>query len=124
MLGIDEFDSLAAAAVAEETVAGGVERLPADVPAREAAAWPRRKSPASEDGFSKSLRLVKEFFTTGNIIFKIGLIVLFFGVSFLLKYAAQRNLVPIELRLTAVALGGLACWRWAGNCAGESLCTV
>jgi uncharacterized membrane protein len=51
---------------------------------------------------------VKKFFTTGNIILKIGLIVLFFGVSFLLKYAAQRNLIPIELRLTAVGLGGMA----------------
>lgn len=52
--------------------------------------------------------VLKNFFTTGNIILKIGLIILFFGVSFLLKYAAQRNLVPIELRLTAVCLGGIA----------------
>jgi len=27
------------------------------------------------------------FFTTGNVIVKIGLIILFFGVSFLIKYA-------------------------------------
>jgi len=59
------------------------------------------------DGADRLIVAVKNFFTTGNVILKIGLIVLFFGVSFLLKYAAQRNLVPIELRLTAVALGGL-----------------
>ncbi len=34
--------------------------------------------------------------------------VLFFGVAFLLKYAAQRELIPLELRLAAVAAGGLA----------------
>jgi len=70
------------------------------------AAPPRTGSGA--DHFPKILTSAKNFFTTGNIILKIGLIVLFFGVSFLLKYAAQRNLVPIELRLTAVCLGGLA----------------
>jgi len=46
--------------------------------------------------------------TGGNPVLKIGLVVLFFGVAFLLKYAAQRNLIPIELRLAGVALGGLA----------------
>lgn len=48
------------------------------------------------------------FFTGGNPVLKVGLVVLFFGVAFLLKYAAQRNMLPIELRLTGVALGGLA----------------
>ncbi len=47
---------------------------------------------------------IKEFFSTGNVVLKIGVIVLFFGVAFLLKYAAQRNLIPIELRLGGVAL--------------------
>jgi uncharacterized membrane protein len=47
------------------------------------------------------------FFTAGNPVLKVGIVVLFFGVGFLLKYAAQRNLIPIELRLTGVALGGL-----------------
>ena len=48
------------------------------------------------------------FFTGGNPVLKVGVVVLFFGVAFLLKYAAQRNLIPIELRLIGVALGGLA----------------
>lgn len=51
---------------------------------------------------------IKTFFTTGNVVTKIGIIVLFFGVAFLLKYAAQRNMVPIEFRLIGVFLGGLA----------------
>ncbi len=36
--------------------------------------------------------------------------VLFFGVAFLLKYVAQRELIPLELRLAAVAAGA---WRAA-----------
>lgn len=44
----------------------------------------------------------------GNTLVRVGVIVLFFGVAFLLKYAADRGLVPIELRLTGVAVGGIA----------------
>ncbi|MFH1215024.1 MAG: DUF2339 domain-containing protein [Pseudomonadota bacterium] len=66
------------------------------------------KTGSGADLFFKFFDWVKNYFTTGNIILKIGLIVLFFGVSFLLKYAAQRNMVPIEFRLTTVCLGGLA----------------
>ncbi len=50
---------------------------------------------------------VVRFLTGGNPVLKIGIVILFFGVAFLLKYAAQRNLIPIELRLTGVALSGL-----------------
>ncbi len=41
-----------------------------------------------------------------NLLVKLGVLILFIGVSFLVKYAAQRGLFPIELRLTAAALGG------------------
>jgi uncharacterized membrane protein len=44
----------------------------------------------------------------GNTLVRVGVVVLFFGVAFLLKYAAERDLVPIELRLTGVAIGGIA----------------
>lgn len=50
------------------------------------------------------------WFSTGNVPVKIGVIVTFIGVSFLLKYAIDRELlvIPIEFRLLAVAAGGLA----------------
>ena len=48
------------------------------------------------------------FFTDGNVVVRVGIVVLFFGVAFLIKYAAERNLFPIELRLVAAALGGIA----------------
>lgn len=55
----------------------------------------------------RAIARLKEFFTTGNVVVKVGVIVLFFGVGFLLKYAADRNAFPIEMRLASVAAGGI-----------------
>ena len=44
----------------------------------------------------------------GNTIVKIGVLILFLGLAFLLRYTAERVTVPIELRYTAVALVGIA----------------
>jgi uncharacterized membrane protein len=60
------------------------------------------------DRLDRFLTRIREYFTTGNVVAKVGAIVLFFGVAFLLKYAVERNAVPVELRLAAVAAGGLA----------------
>ncbi len=43
--------------------------------------------------------------TGGNALVRVGVVVLFFGVAFLLKYAYEHTHVPIEVRLAAVALG-------------------
>jgi uncharacterized membrane protein len=46
--------------------------------------------------------------TGGNTIARVGLLILFFGLAFLLKYAADHSMLPVELRVAAVAAGGLA----------------
>ncbi len=56
---------------------------------------------------AKITEKISRFFTSGNLVLKIGIIIIFFGVAFLLKYAAQRNMVPIELRLVGVAMSGM-----------------
>ena len=43
--------------------------------------------------------------TGGNALVRVGVVVLFFGVAFLLKYAYEHTHVPIELRLIGVVLG-------------------
>ena len=48
-----------------------------------------------------------DFFFGGNTVVRFGVIVLFFGVSFLLKYASEHIVIPIEARLAAVALGAM-----------------
>ena len=49
----------------------------------------------------------------GNLVAKLGLLILFIGVSFLLKYTAARVTVPIELRLAGIVLADLALLAWA-----------
>ena len=62
---------------------------------------------ASASGESALLRLWQKL-SGGNLAVRVGIVVLFFGVAFLLKYVAERSYVPIGLRLSGVALGALA----------------
>jgi len=48
------------------------------------------------------------WFTGGNALTRIGVVILFFGVAFLLKYFAEHFTVSIELRLAAVAVFAIA----------------
>lgn len=59
--------------------------------------------PAEPDVFEKGIVFIKRFFTEGNPIVRIGMVVMFFGLSFLVKYASNQGLLPIELRMAAVA---------------------
>lgn len=62
---------------------------------------------------------LRTIFSGENLLVKLGVVILFFGVSFLVKYAAQHGIFPIEIRLTAAALGGCALlatgWRLRGK---------
>ena len=44
----------------------------------------------------------------GNPMVRVGILILFFGVSFLLKLAVNHGLFPLELRLSGVGLGAAA----------------
>ena len=48
------------------------------------------------------------WFTNGNTMARIGIVVLFFGIAFLLSYLAEHVRLPIELQFGAVALAGVA----------------
>ena len=62
---------------------------------------------------------------TENLLVKAGIVILFFGVAFLLKYMYERVHVPIELRLATIAAGGIALlaigWRLRSSRAGYAL---
>ena len=61
----------------------------------------------------------------GNTVVRVGVVVLFFGVAFLLKYAYEHTHVPIELRLTGVAVGAITLlaigWRLRKKVPGYAL---
>jgi len=59
------------------------------------------------DAFTAMLVKIKNYFMSGNTLVKVGVVLIFFGVSFLLKYAINKNLLPIELRLMGSAMLGV-----------------
>ncbi len=50
----------------------------------------------------------RDWFLGGNTIVRVGLVILFVGLTFLVRLVAQKGLVPIEIRLALVALAGAA----------------
>jgi len=68
---------------------------------------------------------IRSFFTGGNTLVRIGVIVLFFGVAFLLRYMAEHSHIPIEIRLTGVALASMVLiilgWRLRKTRGGYAL---
>lgn len=53
------------------------------------------------------LRTALAWLRGGNPIVRVGIVVLFFGLAFLARYAVDAGLVPIQLRLAAIAAGGI-----------------
>jgi len=68
---------------------------------------------------------IRDFFTGGNAVVRVGVIVLFFGVAFLLRYMAEHTHLPIEVRLSGITLAGIALlifgWRLRTTRAGYAL---
>lgn len=60
------------------------------------------RQPAQPMPIDKAFDYVRRFFTEGNPIVRVGMVVMFFGLSFLVKYASSQGMFPIELRLAAV----------------------
>jgi uncharacterized membrane protein len=93
---------------------------PASPPAPHRAAQPRPQEPPDFiiDG-------IRRFFGGGNLLVRSGVIVLFFGIAFLLRYVAEHTRMPIEYRLSGVALGGAALlvlgWRLRSSRPGFAL---
>ncbi|AXE29404.1 DUF2339 domain-containing protein [Chromobacterium phragmitis] len=83
------------------------ERLPAaETP--QAPAMPRIAAPTEPTLLDRGWRYARDWLLGGNAVVRVGMLLLFFGFAFLLKYAADNSLLPIELRLAGVALGGCA----------------
>ncbi len=61
----------------------------------------------------------------GNTVVRVGVVILFFGVAFLLKYAYDHTNLPIEARLSGVALGAIGMlvvgWRLRQRMPGYAL---
>jgi uncharacterized membrane protein len=94
------------AAVAQEPAAPFPDRRPAA--AEESFLFEEDLSLARPAGAESILSAVREFFSGGNLLVRVGVILLFFGVAFLLKYAVEHQRLSVEVRLAAASLGGVA----------------
>lgn len=60
-----------------------------------------------EQGLGFIINLAKNYFSQGNQIVRIGIIVLFFGMSFLAKYSIENSLISIEVRMAAILIAAM-----------------
>jgi uncharacterized membrane protein len=58
--------------------------------------------------FDDVLAKAKDWLLGGNSIVRLGLLILFVGLSFLARWAAGAGLFPIEVRLALIAVAGIA----------------
>ncbi|KVL27646.1 DUF2339 domain-containing protein [Burkholderia sp. MSMB1835] len=77
----------------------------ADTPAGAPAAPPAPRAPGIAE---RAFGAARDWLLGGNTVVRVGIVVLFFGVAFLLKYAADNDMLPIEFRLAGTALAAAA----------------
>ncbi|KAE9650459.1 DUF2339 domain-containing protein [Pseudomonas sp. PB106] len=100
-------------AVASETS----QPLPAEV-WRLDAVTPEPSNPAEPRGpnlIERGISAARNWLFGGNTVLRVGVVLLFFGLAFLLRYATEGMVVPIEVRyagVAAAALGLLALGWW------------
>ncbi|WP_048959492.1 DUF2339 domain-containing protein [Enterobacter bugandensis] len=92
------------ASVAEDAPAP-VDPWRPDIPAAEAKPAPAPASAAKQpSAFGGIVTSLTRWFMQGNPLAKLGILLLFLGLSFLLRYTVEHSLFPLELRLVATAL--------------------
>ena len=64
--------------------------------------------PKKELPIDKVFNAIKRYFTEGNVIVRVGVVVMFFGLSFLVKYSIDNALLPIEVRLIVIAIAAFS----------------
>ncbi|MDH5622787.1 MAG: DUF2339 domain-containing protein, partial [Gammaproteobacteria bacterium] len=67
------------------------------------------EQPVSEPGMgAHAIEVAKRWLTTGNVPVKVGVLLSFFGVAFLLKYAVEQELFSIPMSVRYLAVAGFA----------------
>jgi uncharacterized membrane protein len=79
------------------------------------AGWRQSSSPRGADQtgaqpnlFDSALLRAKDWLLGGNTVLRVGVVLLFLGLAFLLRYATEDMVVPIEARYAGVAVSALA----------------
>ncbi|MBI6618155.1 DUF2339 domain-containing protein [Pseudomonas corrugata] len=71
---------------------------------------PTAPAPAAPQGpnlFDRAITAARNWLFGGNTVLRVGVVLLFLGLAFLLRYATEGMVVPIELRYAGVAASAL-----------------
>jgi len=69
----------------------------------------RTPEPKAEPGIGEhTIEVAKRWLTTGNVPVKVGVIISFFGVAFLLKYAVEKQVFSIPMSVRYLGAAGFA----------------
>lgn len=79
--------------------------LPPAPPATPASAAPPS---AQDNAIDRLVASARDWLLGGNTVVRAGIVILFFGVAFLLKFAAENAVLPLELRVAGVGAGAIA----------------
>ncbi|MGE6384400.1 DUF2339 domain-containing protein [Pseudomonas sp. NPDC078416] len=79
---------------------------PSYVPASQHAST--QPAPPQHSLFDSALLRAKNWLLGGNTVLRVGVVLLFLGLAFLLRYATEGMVVPIEARYAGVAVAALA----------------
>lgn len=98
-------------------IADRVRRAPVEEPAFKDPEPARPPAPPKPDVIQEWVTKIKDVVLGGNTIARLGVAILFVGLSFLVKLAIENSLFPIELRLAAAGLLGTSMigfgWKFA-----------
>lgn len=73
-----------------------------------APAPPSPRPPSGNSLLDTLVARARNWLLGGNTVVRVGIVVLFFGVAFLLKFAIDRAILPLELRVAGIGAGALA----------------
>mgnify|MGYP000659176968 CR=1 FL=1 len=81
-------------------------------PAAQQSPW-REQAPREPNLIERGIAAAKAWLFGGNTVLRVGVVLLFLGLAFLLRYATEGMVVPIELRYAGVAAAAAVNWATA-----------
>lgn len=105
---IDADDSGVAGVPSEAEAQPASPRSTEPAEARAAAFSPPPSITLEPSAFERAAGQFMAWLKGGNPLARIGIVILFFGATFLARYAAENSMFPLELRFAAIAAGAFA----------------
>ncbi|TVT83321.1 DUF2339 domain-containing protein [Pseudomonas sp. H3(2019)] len=91
-----------------EPVHASIASEPADLWTPQPSEPPQPAEPRGPNLIERGIAAARNWLFGGNTVLRVGVVLLFFGLAFLLRYATEGMVVPIELRYAGVAAAALA----------------